>query len=582
MAIAGIDFSPPTGVRRACSRGVALREAGFGGDGIRPATVAWARRIARGDAVSPEKVRKMSAWFARHGASVEEARARREDKTSPAWVAWLLWGGDPGRAWSRKLVRQMDAKNRQKMARALVALAGAGASDKTSPWNVLAYATDLRGRGVALAKSDFVECVANFKRWGREVPVVLFHADTDAASHPDSRKAHAWITELRVGSMTRDGAAVATLEGRFRWVNETTRASVETGALAYGSVTLVQNGTDEETGESVGSFLWSFSLTNNPALVDLPAIAAERYWGPMATRDDALAMLRAVLGLPVVATVDEIRAEVRKLAELVAAEEVPVGIDLEDVIEDLRESIKLPVLTSAADVVAAALALIDPSPAPAGADSSASSALPTLSGRAPASPMENIMQNTFMTLAARLGIATASEDDAQRQVVARAEETGALRRQLGLPVDATAKDVETRIAALSAEGAQVPALRAELEALRAVETERRKREVAEHIESLCATDPVMAKTRAALEAFAASDYKAFAAAYPKPSTRTAATVAALTSRVTGSGSEQPSTVVPLRHNDAAAKLARELMAKDNNLTFDVALSQASRSIKKGA
>ena len=114
--------------------------------------------------------------------------------------------------------------------------------------------------------------------------------------------------------MQRNGVAVATLEGRFRWVNEATRAQVQSGELAGGSVTMVQNGTDEETGDRVGSYLWSFSLTNNPALVDIPRIAAERYYGTVSSADDVLTMLRCVLRLPVTASVDDVRAELAKLA----------------------------------------------------------------------------------------------------------------------------------------------------------------------------------------------------------------------------------------------------------------------------
>lgn len=110
LAADGIDWTPPEGVRVACARGVDLYEQGHGGDGLRPATVRWARRLARGGAVTPAKARKMNAWFARHAESPGEAEARRTDKTSPAWVAWLLWGGDAGRAWAAKLVRQMDAR----------------------------------------------------------------------------------------------------------------------------------------------------------------------------------------------------------------------------------------------------------------------------------------------------------------------------------------------------------------------------------------------------------------------------------------------------------------------------------------
>lgn len=107
--VAGVDLTPPQGVRDACARGLDLHAEGYGGDGLRPATVRWARRLARGGDVTPAKARKMVAWFARHESSPGEAEARRTDKTSPAWVAWLLWGGDAGRTWAEKVVRQLEA-----------------------------------------------------------------------------------------------------------------------------------------------------------------------------------------------------------------------------------------------------------------------------------------------------------------------------------------------------------------------------------------------------------------------------------------------------------------------------------------
>ena len=105
-----IDATPPQGVRDALRRGLDLHAEGYGGDGLEPATVAWARRLVRGEAISAEKARAMRAWFARHESSPGEAEARRDDKTSPAWVAWLLWGGDAGKAWASKIMRQVEAR----------------------------------------------------------------------------------------------------------------------------------------------------------------------------------------------------------------------------------------------------------------------------------------------------------------------------------------------------------------------------------------------------------------------------------------------------------------------------------------
>ena len=464
------------------------------------------------------------------------------------------------------------------------------ASQATSPWNVLAYATKLRGRGagVELTSADFASCVANFIRWGREIPVVLYHADTDATAHPDSRKAHAWIVEMRVGAMQRGGVSCATLEARFRWVNEATRASVDTGELAFGSITIVQGGVDEETGAECGSFLWSFSLTNNPALIDLPRIAASRtlaagaWYGDLDDRDDVVEMLRCILGLPALADEAAIAAELAKLAALLAAPADASGIDADDIIDSLRSAMRLPALTSAADVLAAIRAALAPTPSapgemPEGHNDSADSRSMSRGSRA---AKETRMSTTMMALAARLGFAAPTEEAAAQHVAARAEESTEVRRSLGLPLASDAQAVAAKITALHSDAAKVAVLSAENEALKSVETERHNREVVEHVEALCA-DPVMVKSRAALESFARNDFAAFSKAYPKPAI-TAASLA-LTSRVTGLGGEKAPAIVAgrsaARHNDAARERATALMSANPALTLESALKQASRELR---
>ena len=466
------------------------------------------------------------------------------------------------------------------------------ASQATSPWNVLAYATKLRGRGagVELTSADFASCVANFTRWGREIPVVLYHADTDATAHPDSRKAHAWIVEMRVGAMQRGGVSCATLEARFRWVNEATRASVDCGELAFGSITIVQGGVDEETGAECGSFLWSFSLTNNPALIDLPRIAASRtlaagaWYGDLDDRDDVVEMLRCIFGLPALADEAAIAAELAKLAALLAAPADASGIDADDIIASLRSAMRLPALTSAADVFAAIRAALAPTPSapgemPEGHNDSADSR--SMSRGSRAAKETRMSTTTMMALAARLGFAAPTEEAAAQHVAARAEESTEVRRSLGLPLASDAQAVAAKITALHSDAAKVAVLSAENEALKSVETERHNREVVEHVEALC-SDPVMAKSRAALESFARNDFAAFSKAYPKPAV-TAASLA-LTSRVTGLGGEKTPTIVSgraARHNDAAADRAKELMAADKGLSLESALKQASRELRAG-
>lgn len=87
--------TPPSYVRAAFRRGVALVDAGHGGAGLRPETVAWARRLANGAAITEDKARRMRAWLRRHGPAKAEGARRLRDPFSPAAVAWLLWGADP-------------------------------------------------------------------------------------------------------------------------------------------------------------------------------------------------------------------------------------------------------------------------------------------------------------------------------------------------------------------------------------------------------------------------------------------------------------------------------------------------------
>lgn len=107
-----IDFTPPAGVRAEAKRGLAWRkEHGRGGTAV---GVARARDLSNGVNISPATARRMKSYFARH----------EVDKKGQGWspgqdgfpsagrIAWALWGGDAGRSWSNKLVKQMDAADR--------------------------------------------------------------------------------------------------------------------------------------------------------------------------------------------------------------------------------------------------------------------------------------------------------------------------------------------------------------------------------------------------------------------------------------------------------------------------------------
>ncbi len=109
-----IDMTPPKGVVEELKRGLAWHEEGKSGRGLVPATVAWARRLSRGEAISPKKARLMRAWLARHETdkSGEGYKPGEPGFPSPGRVAWALWGGDDAAAWSNKIVEQLERASR--------------------------------------------------------------------------------------------------------------------------------------------------------------------------------------------------------------------------------------------------------------------------------------------------------------------------------------------------------------------------------------------------------------------------------------------------------------------------------------
>ena len=102
------SFAPPKGVQEAAQQGLDYRrEYGRGGTAV---GVARARDLSNGASVSLETINRMVSFFARH----EENRVPPSEKTLPdggptnGWIAWLLWGGDAGRAWANRIAESQD------------------------------------------------------------------------------------------------------------------------------------------------------------------------------------------------------------------------------------------------------------------------------------------------------------------------------------------------------------------------------------------------------------------------------------------------------------------------------------------
>ena len=106
------SFPPPSSVRAAARRGLGLRkkhgkgglttqEAGKQGIG---SGVARAGDLAGGSKISYATIKRMAAFFSRH----EKNKSGGEDDAG--YIAWLLWGGDAGRAWANRIIKMVESR----------------------------------------------------------------------------------------------------------------------------------------------------------------------------------------------------------------------------------------------------------------------------------------------------------------------------------------------------------------------------------------------------------------------------------------------------------------------------------------
>lgn len=93
-----MSHTPPQDVADCAEKGLELREQfGRGGTDI---GVARARDLKNRRNCSDETVDRMVSYFQRHEVDKDAEDFGNDDNPSAGYIAWLLWGGDPGRAWA--------------------------------------------------------------------------------------------------------------------------------------------------------------------------------------------------------------------------------------------------------------------------------------------------------------------------------------------------------------------------------------------------------------------------------------------------------------------------------------------------
>ena len=112
-----IDFKPPQNVADQAKKGLEYRQKGgkgglssqeAGKEGI-GSGVQRAVNLKNRNNLTPETIKMMRGFFARHEKNKSIAPKNKDTPWKDAGhVAWLLWGGDVGKKWVDKIIKQME------------------------------------------------------------------------------------------------------------------------------------------------------------------------------------------------------------------------------------------------------------------------------------------------------------------------------------------------------------------------------------------------------------------------------------------------------------------------------------------
>lgn len=102
------SYKPTSGMIAEAKRGLEWRrEFGRGGTSV---GIARARDISNGKSLPLATVKRMKSFFARHEVDKQAEGFSPGEKGYPSngRIAWALWGGDAGKSWSEKIVKQSE------------------------------------------------------------------------------------------------------------------------------------------------------------------------------------------------------------------------------------------------------------------------------------------------------------------------------------------------------------------------------------------------------------------------------------------------------------------------------------------
>jgi hypothetical protein len=132
-------FVPPQEVRSNAKRGLELRKKhNRGGTEV---GVARARDLSNGSALPLDTIKRMNSYFSRHEV---DKKGEGWGVDSAGYIAWLLWGGDAGWSWAKKIIREQENKEKSSMTDLTTAYFEITKADKNADGTLMVYgkATD--------------------------------------------------------------------------------------------------------------------------------------------------------------------------------------------------------------------------------------------------------------------------------------------------------------------------------------------------------------------------------------------------------------------------------------------------------
>lgn len=170
-----IDFVPPKEVASAAIKGLEYRQKAGGKGGLSAQQAAKegigsgvqrAVNLKNRDKISPYTIKRMFSFFSRHEKNKSiDPKHKDEPWKDRGYVSWLIWGGDPGFTWVKKVKKQMDTADKSSIKKSGMAL-------KVAHMYLSASSQIQKGIDVEKEHKDLYELFCKFfKKLGIKMPI---------------------------------------------------------------------------------------------------------------------------------------------------------------------------------------------------------------------------------------------------------------------------------------------------------------------------------------------------------------------------------------------------------------------------